>query len=100
MSRKPKCRPKALMAGLFLMLLPACGGRAERYPGVMRKPTAFGYHYTLDPPPPAPAGNPILLVHGGGLLLGSATDRRFDELSRNLALHGLEVLSARLSPGL
>jgi hypothetical protein len=60
---------------------------------VVRTRHDFGYHYALSTPSPQPVGNPVLLVHGGGLLAGSATDRRFDELSRNLALHGLEVLS-------
>ena len=88
-----------LLALASIASLPACSdGRPELYPDVTRAPHPYGYHYRRTAPQPLPGNDTtptkrVLLVHGGGLLVGSPRHWRFDELSRNLAAHGFEVLS-------
>jgi acetyl esterase/lipase len=89
----------SLLALAAIASMSACSeGRPELYPDVTRAPHPYGYHYHRTQSEPlteemAPQAKRILLVHGGGLLVGSPRHWRFDELSRNLATHGFEVLS-------
>ena len=89
------------IAPLLLLFLSACGA-GPQFPGVVRSelPLPGGYTsymYSMDASARSEAGDAraIVFLHGGGLIAGSPTLRRFDEFSRWLASHGHTVLSLK-----